>query len=153
WRDAQALSAYGHLAIAGTMVVIAKDILRGEDPKKIKDRFTQEKWADTAVDVMDRMGLYAGMTPFVNSALKLSGGAQEALFGDTYVGTPSRFARNQWFDDILGANFGGFRRDIQSFAASLSEGEMEQLRKKGALLLPWNFWLRTGAVLDEAIRD
>jgi hypothetical protein len=138
FRDAQALVSFAHLAWAGMIVVIGKDILNGRDPS---ERFKADKWADTTKEIVDRSGLMTYLSPYVDSALKLSGPLQEKAFGEVKVGPTSKYVRNSWSDSLLGAGFGLYR-DMREFGSAASQGDPEKIGKKGMALLPWNFYWR-----------
>lgn len=149
-KDAQAIMSFVHLAWSGLVVVLAKDIVRGQDPMK---RFEEGKWGETAFDILDRTGVMTYMSPYVDSLIKLSGPAQEAAFGEVKVGPTSRFARNRYLDSALGANYGGLRNDIEQFGSAVAEGDMEKIAKKGILLAPYNTYLRLGQQLHAVLGE
>src|SRR3546814_9362224 len=86
------------------------------------ERFEEDQWANTAKEVIDRSGLLAYFSPYVDSLLKVSAPLQEAAFGNVKVGPTSRYVRNAWMESAFGASYGLFR-DIQSFGAAASEIE------------------------------
>jgi hypothetical protein len=137
YRDAQALASYGHLAWSGMMVVLAKDIINGRDPK---ERFEDGQWGQTAMEVVDRSGMLAYMSPYVDSLLKVP-------FGDGNVGSAigvgpsSRYQRNNWWQSMLGSSF-GLARDTGDFISAAGSGDREQLIKKGLNIAPFGAHLR-----------
>ena len=97
------------------------------------------------------MGLTTYLAPGIDSLLKVTagpGGIQEKVFGRTLVGGTSRFVRNDWMDNLLGANFALFK-DVQRFGGALAGLDGEKLRRKGMILLPYNTFFRLGTSLAE----
>lgn len=137
-KDATAMVAFAHLIWAGMVVVIGKDLLRGEDPMK---RFEDGQWVSTTYDIIDRSGVLAYMSPYVDSLLKLTSPIQEELLGDSIA--PSRFSRNRWWESSLGASY-GLVRDIGAFGSSIfaEDPSTSDIVKKGLLLTPANFYWR-----------
>jgi hypothetical protein len=137
YRDAQALASYGHLVWAGLAVVLMKDVINGRDPM---ERFQEDKWGETAAEIVDRSGMLAYMSPYVDSLLKVP-------FGDGNVGSAlgvgptSRYQRNNWWQSMLGANF-GLARDTADFIGAASTADREQMIKKGLNIAPFGAHLR-----------
>ena len=138
WRDASAIMGFAHLLWLGGATVIAKDLIGGRDPA---ERFKGENVFGTLSEIVDRSGLYGYLSPFIDSAIKVSAPLQEATFGKTVVGPTSRYARSAWAESLLGASFGLFK-DIQQFGAAVSEGTSDQVVKKGLNLVPANTLFR-----------
>lgn len=140
----------GHMMTAAVALVwsslgvaIMKDLMAGRDPE---ERFKPENWVDTVRDVVDRSGLTAYMSPYIDSAIKVSAGPQEAAFGKVVLGPGSRYARNGWMEGLLGANFGLFR-DLQRFGADLSSGDWDRAVDKGLRLTPLNTAYKLSAAI------
>ena len=130
---------------------MGKDMIRGDDPMA---RFDDENWQSTAFDIADRTGMFTYLAPALDSALKApipaTGGA---TLGSTLGVTPSRFKRNDNFlDSMLGANFALFR-DIQRFGAALGSSDGDRIKRKGALLLPFNTQLRLMMRVQEGLQE
>lgn len=145
-KDGYVLAAMGNLLWSSMAVMSIKDLMNGKDPR---ERFTEEQWGNTTKELIDRSGLLTYMSPYIDSALKASGGTQEALFGRVVVGPTSKFQRNEWADSMLGANF-RLMRDIQETGAGAFEGDADKFRKKGMLLLPANtVWRMMNQIGDD----
>jgi hypothetical protein len=136
-QDPRALVAYGHLAWTGFVVLVFKDLVNGRDPA---ERFTAEKLPQTMVEVADRAGITSYLSPYIDSALKATAPLQEAAFGSSLKPT-SRFARNAWWESLLGPSF-GTARDAAQFTSAAIAGDSDQVIKKGLLLAPFNTYLR-----------
>lgn len=91
-KDRKAYQAFLTLLVSGTFVVLGKDLIRGEDPM---ERFRPENARQFAYDIVDRSGLFAWTSPYVDSALKL------APFG---LSGSSRYVRNDAADSLFGVN-------------------------------------------------
>ena len=145
----QSVAAFGNLAFMGTAVVIAKDLIRGQTPDEIMERFTDdEKWSETAFDIADRAGYFAYLSPYIDSALKMPVG-DTTICERVGLPAPSRFQRNNALDSIAGANF-RLVNELFQFGQVLGRGDTEAIRKKGLLLLPYNTYFRLGNNLAEA---
>ena len=150
-RDAAAIASFGHLAWSGLVVVLGKDLVRGEDPS---ERLEDDQWGQTAFDVLDRSGAMGYLSPYVDSILKAPNPfADGESFGSTIGVQPSsRFSRNDWMDSLLGVQMGLYR-DLKQLSSAIGEADRERIAKKGILLAPWNTQLRLGANLAEVLRD
>ncbi len=137
YKDAEALAALGHLAWSTMIVLLAKDMIRGDDPMR---RFeSPEAWIRTSYDMVDRSGMLAFLSPYADSVLKLTSPAQDAVFGGSL--RPSRFSRNSWLESLLGPGAGLFG-DVQSFGSAVSRADTEKAWDKLLLLAPWNTYTR-----------
>lgn len=139
YKDAQAISTMAWLGASSMAVMFGKDIINGRDPSK---RLDQENWGNTAKELIDRSGMLTFMSPYIDSALKLSAGPQEAAFGHVVVGPTDRYSRNGWMESLGGSTF-GLLRDIQNLGSSVSQGEDGQkMLKKALVLTPFNTYSR-----------
>lgn len=147
YKDAQALVGFAHLMWSSALVLAAKDLMRGEDPSR---RFeTNEGWARSAYDIVDRSGLTTWMSPYIDSMLKLTAPVQQAAFGGAL--RSSKFASKEWFGSTLGGPAMGLAEDIQRFGSSVTNGDGRQSLERGLRLAPWNDLTRLALTLDTAL--
>ena len=139
-KDTAAISAIGALGASALWVSVLKDAVNGRDPR---ERFKKENLPNTMKEMVDRSGMLSYTSPYVDSLIKLSGGAQEAAFGKVVLGPTSRFARNGWVESLGGAPV-GLASNIQQFGSAVSAGDREDILKKGLVLAPANTLLRLG---------
>jgi len=114
FKDRQAMMSLGVLLGAATTVLVGKDILNGRDPS---ERFKQENMTKTLYEIVDRSGMMGWMSPYADSALKLTG-----------IGGGERYARNGWAESMLGVTFALFQ-DVQKTGAAMFSDDPDKLRK------------------------
>lgn len=114
FQDRQAMMSLGVLLGSATMVLVGKDILNGRDPA---ERFRQENMTKTLYEIVDRSGLMGFLSPYADSALKLTG-----------IGGGERYARNGWAESMLGINYALFQ-DLQQTGATLFSDDPDKFRK------------------------
>lgn len=117
--DRKAMASAIWLMGAASMVVAFKDILRGNDPT---ERYREGRWGDTAYEILDRSGLMAWTSPYVDSALKLGG-----------FGGLERYARQGALTGLAGVN-AGFLSDVNQAAIAAIDADPNVLEKILVLL-------------------
>lgn len=142
FREKQAMMSLGILLGSALMVLVGKDIINGRDPSK---RFEQSEWLKTSYELVDRSGLIGYLSPYVDSALKLSSGVTGFAGGDRYV-------RNGWLESMLGINF-ALMSDIQKAGAGLYDKDPQSRLNKVLAIMPYAFQQKLlarplGALID-----
>ena len=135
--DVTAMASFGHLAWLGGMVVIMKAITRGEDPAELIE---SSEWSELLIEQMDRMGLFAYTSPFVDAALKGTSSTQEALFGTSLKPT-SRFSRNNAVMSLLGVN-ANYPAEMGRLVGALDDRDADKVLDQALRLAPMQTQLR-----------
>lgn len=111
-----------------------KDAARGKDPM---ERWGEDHILATTREIVDRSGLLGWAAPYINGMLQMTGATAS-----------SRYAQNQWWETLLGVNYGLVSQAART-AASVSadgfeQGEWNKVRDKVVNVAPFVFWGRVG---------
>lgn len=138
YKDLRSAFALSLMVFASGVNILARDHIYGKDSS---ERFSDQGRADFAYEIMDRSGLMFYMSPYVDSAFKLTGANE--LLG---MSGSSRFERNEWWQSLLGVNFGlmGDLASVASTASQYAAGDAngQQMVQKLINVSPAAMWMR-----------
>lgn len=134
--DIKALEGAITLFGAATMVTAIKGYINGRDPSQ----YTAGTWAK---EVVDRSGVTAYLSPYIDGAMKAAG---------VQTGLSTRYSRNtNWWESFLGPWWSTVKTTGQTVnegvAFAHGQGDAERLREKALLLAPFNQWFRLGRAI------
>jgi len=148
YGDLRTLEAATVMLGAASLVTAIKGYINGRDPSK----YTVGQWSK---EVIDRSGVTAYMSPYIDASLKLAKQAGAPGIGD---GFSSRYSRNtNWVESFLGPWWSTVKTGMQvtneAAAFPAGHGDAKKLREKALLLVPFNQWFRLGRTMIDGPQE
>ena len=128
YGDAKVLGWMSSLVTISGLVSATRAYMNGKDPGD----YTAVQWTK---EIIDRGGLLAYTSPYVDATLKLT--------GLDPGGTSSRYRNNNWWHSLLGPGFSTVDT-VARAAGDAAAGDVGKLKEKVFRLMPFNQWFRLG---------
>ena len=149
--DARVLAGLSMMLVAGTGTVVMKEAIRDpahadENVKKLFDPNVTPV-PQLLYNILDRSSFFAHLSPFIQTALGVTDGAQRDVLGYSLNRYAPR-SPQEALDPLLGIPF-GFAQDLTTAMYQTSRGDLEKMQKAWLNLAPLQMYSKgIGRTLD-----
>jgi hypothetical protein len=140
--DTQVAFTVAHILSIGALITAVKGYMGGRDVSQYSTR----QWIS---DSIDRSGLYAFMSPYMDAASKAIGPGINSLTGTELLPPSTRFQQNNWLESLLGPWWSTARTGQQALSAA-NDGDWPKVAEKALMLAPFNQLPRMAFAWDAA---